>query len=82
VFITPLEVLPLELLAPLQLPLAVQAVGEFVADQLIVELLPVPIDVGDAEIVTTGAMTPPTPELTDTLVVALFEPPAFVQDNV
>ena len=44
-----------------------------------VELLPVPIDVGLAEIVTTGATTPPPPEVTLTVVVPLPEPPAFEQ---
>jgi len=82
VLMTPVLVLPLPALEPDQLPLAVQAVGLFVADQLIVELPPVPILVGDAEIVITGGETGATPELTDTEVVALLLPPAFEQAKV
>lgn len=59
-------------------PLAVQFVGEFVALQLTVALLPVPIEVGDKLTVTTGGELTP-PELTVTLVLADPVPPALLQ---
>lgn len=78
----PVLLLPLADLAPLHEPLAVQAVGELVALQLIVELDPVPIEVGDTAMVTTGATTPPPPDVTFTVVVAEPVPPALVQAKV
>jgi hypothetical protein len=81
VFITPVLVLPLALLFPLQLPLAVHDVGLLVALQLIVELLPVPIVVGLTPIVTTGLLVV-VPDVTDKLAEALPEPPPFWQVRV
>lgn len=79
VFMAPVDCVPLAPLLPLQpVPLAVQEVGLLVALQLMVELLPVPIDVGDADIVTTGGEVV-VPELTLTLVLAEPVPPAFEQ---
>jgi hypothetical protein len=49
--------------------------------QLNVELLPVPIDAGETEIVTTGAMAPPPLEATPTVVVADPLPPAFEHES-
>jgi hypothetical protein len=59
-------------------PLAEQLVGLFVALQLTVALPPVPIEVGESEMVTTGGEAA-TPELTVTLVLADPVPPAFAQ---
>ncbi len=46
---------PLLAFAPLQLPLAVQLVGLFVADQVRFELLPTLTEIGFALRLTTGA---------------------------
>jgi hypothetical protein len=75
-------VLPLPALEPLQLPLAVQEVGLLVALQEIVALLPVPMELGDTEIVTTGGEAALPPLETPTVVVLLSEPPAFEQLRV
>lgn len=80
--IVPVPVLPLPPLDPVQLPLAVQDVGLFVAAQLIVELEPTPILVGVVDIVTTGADTGVPPDVTAIVVVAVPVPPPFVQDRV
>lgn len=79
---TPVLVLPLELLAPLQEPLAVHEVGLLVALQLIVDWLPVPILVGLTEMVTTGATTGVPPEVTSTLAELLLLPPALLHDRL
>jgi hypothetical protein len=79
---TPVLALPLPLLLPDQALLAVHEVGLLVADQVIVELLPVPIDAGLTEIETTGATTPPPLAETPTVVVALPLPPALLQLRV
>jgi hypothetical protein len=58
-------------LAPDQSPLAVQLVGEFVADHVIVGLTTFTVpEVGDAEIVTTGIGG-----LTVTVALVFAEPP-------
>lgn len=79
--IVPVLVEPLALFDPLQLPLAVHEVGLLVADHVNVLLEPVPMLVGLADIETTGGFVAP-PVDTDTLVVAVPVPPAFVQDSV
>ena len=63
-------------------PLAVQEVGLLVADQLRVELLPVPMEVGETDNVTTGGCTGGVPELTPTPVEALPVPPALLHCSV
>lgn len=73
---------PLPLFAPDQLPLAVQLVGLLVALQLKVELLPVPMLLGETEMVTTGATAPPPPLVTFTVAVAVSLPPALLQSSV
>ena len=72
---------PLALFAPLQLPLAVQLVGLLVADQLSVELAPVPIAVGLKLIDTTGGLEA-LPDAAVTLVLAVPVPPALTHDSV
>lgn len=62
VFLTPVLVEPLapgEATQAPDVPLATQEVGLLVALQLTVALPPVPIEVGETEIVTTGADTAP-----------------------
>jgi hypothetical protein len=61
--------------------LAVQLVGLLVADHVRFELPPVPIEVGLADIETTGGLTT-VPLVAVTLVVALPVPPALVQLRV
>ena len=73
-----IEVEPPEDFAPLQLPLAVQLVGLFVAFHVSVELLPVPTLDGLADIETTGALLGPPLE-TLTVVDALSLPHALLQ---
>jgi len=80
--IVPVLVLPLPATAPLHEPEAVQEVGLLVVLQLRVELLPVPILAGDIDIVTTGAIAPPAPEVTLTVVFAALLPPALEQLRV
>jgi len=79
--ITPVLVLPLAPGEVTQLevvPPAVQDVGLLVALQLTVAELPVLIDAGETEIVTTGAETAGVPEPTFKVVCAvLLVPPAF-----
>lgn len=79
---TPVLVLPLPALAPLQEPEAVHEVGLLVALQLSVALLPVPILVGATEMVTTGATAAPPPVETFMVVFAALLPPALVQLKV
>jgi hypothetical protein len=69
---------------PLHDPLAVHEVGLFVADHEIVELPPVPMLVGLAEIVTTGEADgpPPPATLATTAVLAEPVPPEFVHDKL
>ncbi len=83
VVITPVLCEPFADFAPVHdaLPLAVQLVGLFVADQVRVELLPVPILLGLADIETTGGLAA-VPLVAVTPVVALPVPPAFVQLSV
>jgi len=81
VLITPVLVLPLAFWVPLQLPLAVHDVGLLVADQLIVALLPVPIEVGLTLMVTTGAAVGPE-VLTVRVALADPLPPALLQDRL
>ena len=57
VFKTPVLVELLLLLVPLQLPLAVHDVGLLATDQDMVELLPVVMDMGFADMLITGAGT-------------------------
>lgn len=67
--------------APLHEPLAVHEVGLLVALHAIVDVLPVPTDVGLAEMLTTGFVAGlPDETLTDVLAVSL--PPAFVHFSV
>jgi len=58
-------------------PPALQDVGLFVALQLIVDELPVLIEVGEAEIVTTGAAAAPEDPTLKLVVATLLAPPAF-----
>lgn len=81
-FITPVLVLPLPALAPLQEFDAVQEDGLLVALQLSVELLPVPMLFGEMESVTTGAITPPPPATTPTVVVAEVLPAGLAFEHV
>lgn len=68
-------------MAPLHAPLAVQLVGLLVADHDSVDNDPVPIDVGLAEIETTGGFVV-IPLLTLTLVEAVSVPPALLHASV
>ena len=75
VFTAPVVWLPLAALEPLQEPPAVQELGLLVADQVIVELLPVFIEVGLTEIVMTGIA------MTVTVVEAEPLPAPLLQDR-
>ena len=81
--IVPVLALPLapgEVTQLLVVPPAEHEVGLFVADQLTVAALPVLIEFGDTDIVTTGGDEAVPPEPTLSVVVALLlVPPAFVQ---
>lgn len=85
VFMAPVPKVPLapgeDVDQPGPVPLGTQLVGALVALQLIVALLPVPIEAGAAEIVTTGTLAVVPPAVTLVLVEPLPVPPAFVQLN-
>ena len=66
---------------PVHEPVAVQDVGLFVADQVSVVVAPVVRLVGFALRETMGGLDV-DPELTITLTLLLFVPPAFVQLKV
>jgi hypothetical protein len=78
---TPVLVLPLADLLPLQSPLAVQDVGLLATLQLTVAALPVPIVVGLTAIVTAGFVVVLV-EDTVSPVLAVLLPPAFEQVKV
>ena len=73
--------MPLALFAPLHALLAVHEVGLLVALQLNVALLPVPIEVGFTDTVTTGGLVE-VPDETLTVDVAISLPPALLHVSV